>query len=196
MPSRHRQRISSRSTAAIARLARSGLATPDMTAQDWAIESIRHSSLAAEPIGVPSSNQARRYQPPSQASRSSAFCSAEACSRHFVARAASPRDFGHRRKGGQGHVRKPGQPDAFALAALSRPCSCRRSSRRLRSAEGRGRRARGSRRGQARNARRRSPFLSETAGAKKLASSPSFSAGPSRKGAASSRSEASPVASR
>ena len=52
-----------------------------MTAQDCAIESMRHSSLAAEPSGVPSSKNARRYQSPSQPSRSSATFSASTCSR-------------------------------------------------------------------------------------------------------------------
>jgi hypothetical protein len=43
------------STAARALAARSGSAAPEITAHDCAIESIRHSSLAAEPSGVPSS---------------------------------------------------------------------------------------------------------------------------------------------
>ena len=63
----------------------------------------------------------RRYQPPSQASRSSAFCSAAAWSRHFAARAASPRASAIAAKARQGHVRKPGQPDAFALAPFADP---------------------------------------------------------------------------
>src|SRR5215471_10117555 len=40
---------------------------PEMTAQVWAMESIRHSSFCAEPSGVPSSKYARRYQSPSHA---------------------------------------------------------------------------------------------------------------------------------
>ena len=50
--------INSRSTAAIAWAARWGLAAPEITAHDWAIELIRHSSFAAEPITAPSSNHA------------------------------------------------------------------------------------------------------------------------------------------
>jgi len=43
------------SRAAIARTARVGSPAPDIAAQDWAMESMRHSSLSAEPSGVPSS---------------------------------------------------------------------------------------------------------------------------------------------
>jgi hypothetical protein len=39
----------------MARWARAGSAAPEMTAQDWAMESMRHSSLAEAPSGVPSS---------------------------------------------------------------------------------------------------------------------------------------------
>jgi hypothetical protein len=42
-------------TADMARSARLASPAPDITAQDWAIESILHSSLATEPKGVPSS---------------------------------------------------------------------------------------------------------------------------------------------
>ena len=55
------------------------------------MESIRHSSFVADPSGVPSSKNARRYQSPSQASLSSDACSALACARHVAARAVSPR---------------------------------------------------------------------------------------------------------
>ena len=47
--------INSRSSDAMARSARSREAAPDMTAQDCAMESIRHSSLTEAPSGVPSS---------------------------------------------------------------------------------------------------------------------------------------------
>ena len=40
---------------AIACAARAGSAAPEIAAQDCAMESMRHSSLAAEPSGVPSS---------------------------------------------------------------------------------------------------------------------------------------------
>ena len=39
----------------MARAARPGSAAPLITPQDWAIESMRHSSFLAEPSGVPSS---------------------------------------------------------------------------------------------------------------------------------------------
>jgi hypothetical protein len=42
-------------TADIARTARAASPPPEMTAQDWAMESIRHSSLATDPNAVPSS---------------------------------------------------------------------------------------------------------------------------------------------
>src|SRR3546814_2333600 len=58
------------SSASIACLARSGSAAPDSTDQLCEIESMVHSSLAVEPSGAPLSNHARRYQAPSQASRS------------------------------------------------------------------------------------------------------------------------------
>jgi hypothetical protein len=55
------------------------IAAPEMTAQLWLIESIWHSSLLDEPSGVPSSNQARRYQAPSQAWASMLLRSCAAC---------------------------------------------------------------------------------------------------------------------
>ena len=69
--------------------ARAGSAAPDNTAHDWAIESIRHSSLSFEPSQVPSSNVARRYHSPSQASRSSASRSLSAWARQRRARSES-----------------------------------------------------------------------------------------------------------
>ncbi len=42
-------------TESIARSASRGGAAPESTAQDWAIESIVHSSFCAEPSGAPSS---------------------------------------------------------------------------------------------------------------------------------------------
>ncbi len=88
-PSPRRTRYSS--TAAIARRLRSLSPAPEMTAQDCAIESIRHSSLAAEPSGVPSSKKARRYQSPSQPALSTAIFRASTCARHRSMRALSPR---------------------------------------------------------------------------------------------------------
>src|ERR1700754_1524883 len=61
-----------RSSDAMAVVLRSSLATPDNTDQLCAMASIRHSSFAADPSGVPSSNHARLYQSPSQACASSA----------------------------------------------------------------------------------------------------------------------------
>jgi hypothetical protein len=52
-PSPRRMRYSS--TAAIARSVRERSAAPDSTLHDCAIESMRHSTLLAEPSGVPSS---------------------------------------------------------------------------------------------------------------------------------------------
>ncbi len=83
------RRISSRSSDAIARAARSASAAPDNTAQDWAIESIRHSSSVLVPSQPPSSNVARRYQAPSQASRSSASRTVSAFARQRAACAGS-----------------------------------------------------------------------------------------------------------
>ncbi len=48
-------RMSRRSTSAIAEVARSGLAAPEITAQLCAMLSIWHSGRVAEPSGVPSS---------------------------------------------------------------------------------------------------------------------------------------------
>jgi hypothetical protein len=39
----------------MARAARDGSPAPEITAHDWAIESMRHSALTAAPSGVPSS---------------------------------------------------------------------------------------------------------------------------------------------
>ena len=130
-------RISSRSTAAIACSARADAAAPESTPQDWAMASIRHSSFAAEPSGVPSSKKPRRYQSPSQASRSSEACSDGACARHVAARAVS----GAPRRA----VRMPSAPRTgtsqatrFRPALVRRRGSCHRSSRRCRSAAGHG----------------------------------------------------------
>ncbi len=64
--------------------------SPESTAHDCAIESMRHSSLWAEPSGVPSSNHARTYQSPSQA-WSSRVASCTPSSRQRTTRARSPR---------------------------------------------------------------------------------------------------------
>src|SRR5438132_3109757 len=72
-------------------LLRAASVPPEITLHDCAIESMRHASLTADPSGVPSSKYARRYHPPSQASRSSDSFSALAWPRHVVARLPSPR---------------------------------------------------------------------------------------------------------
>ena len=113
------RRISSRSTAAIACAARSGAAAPESTAQDCAIASMRHSSLAAEPSGSPSSKKARRYQSPSHASRSSEARKPAACAVHFAARSVSPARLSERNEGGQRRVQEPAEPDAFARALFA-----------------------------------------------------------------------------
>jgi hypothetical protein len=51
---------------------RSGDPAPEITLQLCAIASMRHSSFAAEPSGVPSSKKARRYHSPSHACASTA----------------------------------------------------------------------------------------------------------------------------
>src|SRR2546422_5353551 len=70
---------------------RAASVAPEITLHDCAIESMRHASLMADPSGVPSSKYARRYQLPSQASRSSDSFSAPAWSRHALTRSPSPR---------------------------------------------------------------------------------------------------------
>ena len=109
------------STAAIARSAWAGSAAPDRTAHDWAIESIRHSALAAEPSGVPSSKNARRYQSPSQPWRSSARRSVFMCPRQRSARGLLAARFRERREGRQRRVQEPAQPDALAPALVTDP---------------------------------------------------------------------------
>ena len=73
----------------------------------------------AEPSGVPSSNQARRYHSPSHASRSSAACSAPACARQVAARAVSPRASASGAKSLERRVEQPAEPDALALAQFA-----------------------------------------------------------------------------
>lgn len=70
--------------------ARAGSAAPDSTAQAWAMASMRHSPLSCEPSQVPSSKVARRYQAPSHATASMAVRTDSACARQSAAR-ASPR---------------------------------------------------------------------------------------------------------
>src|SRR5207244_3630838 len=69
-----------------ARAGRAGLAAPESTAHDCAIESIRHSALLAEPSGVPSSKEARRYQSPTQASHYTTAWSECECWRNIAPR--------------------------------------------------------------------------------------------------------------
>ena len=85
------------------------------------MESMRHSSFVAEPSGVPSSNQPRRYQSPSQASLSRAVASARMCARHFAARVRVAARFGEVRERVERGVQQPAEPDALALAAFADP---------------------------------------------------------------------------
>ena len=108
-----------------------GVAAPDSTAQDCAIESIWHSSFCSRAqrravVEVGRGDTSRRPR----RSRSMAAASASAC-----AAAASPRD--RRRRAPRPAARsaaarrqEPAEPDALALAARRRRGSCRRSSRR------------------------------------------------------------------
>ena len=98
-----------------------GLAAPDRTLHDWAIESIRHSALTAEPSGVPSSKKARRYQSPSQPSRSSARRSAFMWARQRSRAGTLTAVLRDRREGGQDGMQEPAQPDALAAALVADP---------------------------------------------------------------------------
>ena len=77
-------------TESIARSAWARGAAPESTAHDWATESILHSSFWAEPRGVPSSKDPRRYHSPSHA-RSRLAARRLASCRYRSARARSPR---------------------------------------------------------------------------------------------------------
>ncbi len=85
------------------------------------MESMRHSSLSADPSQVPSSKVARRYQAPSQAAVSSAACSAlgmgPPASRRGRSRGVSARGA----KSAIVAQEQPAEPDALALAALADP---------------------------------------------------------------------------
>ena len=105
----------------MARLARSGSAAPEMTPQDWAIESIRHSSLDADPSGVPSSKKARRYQSPSQP------VPLESDLQRGRVRPPAARPvrlaarLGEAREVPEIRAEEPAEPDALALAAGADP---------------------------------------------------------------------------
>ena len=137
-------RISSRSTAAIACAARSGDAAPDRTAQDCAMQSIRHSSLwlpsrAAFRRRSSRAGTSRRPSP----RRSSAACSARRVrAPGFRAQAFAAR-LGERGEARQAPHTGTSRARRFRRRRLRRRGSCRRSSRRCRSAAGRGRRAQG-----------------------------------------------------
>src|SRR4029453_3094840 len=90
--------------------AREASAAPEITAHDCAIESIWHSSFDAEPSGVPSSKNARRYHspPPAPAPRPAAI--APASLRH---RAAPTGDRADCAAVGE---EKPADPDALAAS--------------------------------------------------------------------------------
>jgi cyclic beta-1,2-glucan synthetase len=148
--------------------------------------------LAAEPSGVPSSNQPRRYQSPSQASRSSAPARSAACLCHCAARAASPRSSASganavsvacRNQPSQTLSPLPCSPTRFMPSFQSpvpnngNPCSPTTSERSI-----------------ARQAWSNTvPISEDRTGAINRSSSPSSSAGPVRYGACSSHRSASPV---
>ena len=96
-----------------------GSAAPDSTLHDCAIESMRHSTLLAEPSGVPSSKNARRYQSPSQPCSSSAPRSCVHVRSPAVGSARVAPRFGDRDEPGERAVQEPPQPDALALALLA-----------------------------------------------------------------------------
>ena len=110
------------STAAMARAARTGSAAPEITLQDCAIESIRHSLFATEPSGVPSSKigapipiaiPSFAFRPLSRARRR-----ARAKRARLLGFAASVGQFGETRQRG---VEKPRHPHAFAGAVFADP---------------------------------------------------------------------------
>ena len=95
---------------------RSASPAPDSTDQLCATESIRHSTLLADPSGVPSSKYARRYHSPSQPCCSRFWRSLIPSASQRSANAASPlplRDLGELLQHG---VQEEAQPDAFARA--------------------------------------------------------------------------------
>ena len=108
-----------RSSDSMARAARAGLAAPEITLQDCAMASMRHSSLPAEPSGVPSSKKPRRYQSPSQACCSSAARSVGGVSQPALASAGSLRFSRQRRERVERGVQEPAQPHALAAAVLA-----------------------------------------------------------------------------
>ena len=107
------------STDSMAWRARSVSPAPEMTAHDWAMESIWHSSFSADPSGVPSSKKARLYHSPSHASSSSEALREAALLRHRAARSSSPRRLGDAGEVPQVHEQKPAQPDAFSPALMA-----------------------------------------------------------------------------
>ena len=131
----------------------------------------------------------RRRPRPSRsiAARRPSAWARQRCARGRVAR------LGQRREQRDGAQQQPAEPDAFARARLRRPGSCRRSSRRCRSAAGRARRsARGTGRGRGRSARTATRSRPAAIGWKKASCSPGASGGPSRNGTLSSSTAASP----
>ena len=83
------------------------------------MESMRHSSFVAEPSGAPSSNQARRYQSPSQAWFSKAVASAPHVRPPFRRARRVAARIGQICEGVKRGVQHPAKPDAFALAACA-----------------------------------------------------------------------------
>ena len=81
--------------------------------------SIWHSSLWAEPSGVPSSKKPRRYHSPSQACCSSAARSLVAWPSQAVASASSPRALRDGRERMQRGVQEPAEPHALAAAMFA-----------------------------------------------------------------------------
>ena len=157
-PGRDRDAPGARSTASIAFRERSRR-RPHPRAPTSSGQSNRsaHSGLPDEPSGEPSSNQARRYQSPSQACWSMFRRKSSASLSQRSARPASSR---RRATPGTGSGRRAGRIPAtrFLPCRECRRGSCRRSSRRIPSGAGRARRIAGRDGSRARNARTGSRF--------------------------------------
>ena len=174
-----RDRRRRRSPPRTARSSRCGIRSFSLRAQRRAVVEV----AAAIPFAVPGLALQRGLR-------------AAACMRRQRSRVARRR--AARRNGakcGESREQEPAQPDALALARLRRPGSCRRSSRRCRSAAGRGAGRRGCGRAPARSARTGSPASSETVGWKKRSCSPGAAAGLRGTATVSSSTAVSPVAS-
>ena len=150
----------------------------------------------ADPSGVPSSKNARRYHSPSQASSSTAASSAVACARHALRASAARRALGRapptptriawRNQASQTLSPRPSAPTRF-IPSFQSPVPISGSPWLPD--------ARGCDRARARSARTASPAPRTRAARSSASCSPAASRGPSRNGTVSSRTPASPVTS-